>query len=696
MSCAMPSEQEMQTKPAGEDLLSRFVRGNYFYFLSAAFMLLGSYLFMNSEYVVGTVFAHTLKTLLILQAYELLVILTALVIVRKLGVLDDAFSLLIIELILLLDPTFFGNSFATMLRTQATAVNVACFLLAPLKLAILARYLEFRIAPRAIAAFMFAAAFVYLIENPVNHVVPFEWISRPGYYYFLTWLPLAFIALLPHGRIRFVQNHEFCAERRRKALDTLICMIPLAILFLHLVEDAVTHEFKYYMFYAAPLVIACAALLVKSVDAGRVKLPNALRAVDALCVVAAILALGWFDDFWKKSGVIYSWAREIKPDFAVAHVPVIACGAGIAATYFYFYHRFQYRPALRRLAVLMLAGIGLALKLDAVQARVASILRFARGCLGWLDQRSDHIREAVLAWLAPAAAFFAAHCDELIGAAVLIALVALHLRKAKPKPGLVYFLAGLGAACGLHRFVFQPEFWCAAVVGIEVALLLAASFMPGYRGYRVIAAAQAVIFAPVILYRAGHPAEIIWVVLVVMAAVAIARRNLLLGYAAGCLLLWLMFRLLPFDSENWIPERLQAILILSIAVNQVVSRNPDDRWARYFMAMWVALLSLIRFADSCQVWSGAVVCFDVIGLVIAGYFLFHFGYIVIAAMLAAAYAYILANLFHVHLSAGAIAVAVACVLYAIGLVVTFNKQRFIGWISHGQAVKAAGRKETGR
>jgi hypothetical protein len=87
----------------------KFIEWNYFYVVSAVLMMLGCYMLMRSPVIEGSKFAQTLKALLILQGYEILLIVTAVVIVRRLKILDDALTLLLLEMVLLLDPTFFSN-----------------------------------------------------------------------------------------------------------------------------------------------------------------------------------------------------------------------------------------------------------------------------------------------------------------------------------------------------------------------------------------------------------------------------------------------------------------------------------------------------------------------------------------------------------------------------------------------------------
>jgi hypothetical protein len=156
-SFSRPNAEQPALRPLPR-FLRRLIEVNYCYVVSALLVMIGCYLLMHSQLIEGRFFAHTVKTLMILQIYELAVILTAAAIVRRFGILDDAATLLMIELALLLDPTFFSNSFATMMTPEATMVNLVCLLLAPLKLAVLEHALHLRISPRTWAAFLLAVA----------------------------------------------------------------------------------------------------------------------------------------------------------------------------------------------------------------------------------------------------------------------------------------------------------------------------------------------------------------------------------------------------------------------------------------------------------------------------------------------------------------------------------------------------------
>jgi hypothetical protein len=177
-------------RTGGAGFARRFVEVNYFYLLSAMLIILGCWLMMPDHEEEGERFSRTLTSLLILQGYELLVIAAAVWIVSRLKFLSDAFTLMVVELVLLFDPTFFSNSFFTLgvvegMVARCAWVNAGCLALAPLKLWLLARLLHLRLAPGTWVGLSVAAAVVYLAEGPLALDRPLEF--HAAYLYGLAW-----------------------------------------------------------------------------------------------------------------------------------------------------------------------------------------------------------------------------------------------------------------------------------------------------------------------------------------------------------------------------------------------------------------------------------------------------------------------------------------------------------------------------
>jgi hypothetical protein len=386
MSTETVYQKPLYRMTVGEGIAASFrqlVRGNYLYLLSAALMLWGTYHLMYSSLFTGTMFARTLKALLVLQAYEVLVIATAVLIVRRMKALDDAFMLLLVEVVLLLDPTFFSNHFGAefyrngrLISPHGIWVNDACFLLAPFKLLILLWGLRLKLARRGWLAFVFAAFCVYMTEWLIlqQGLLP-EWLvtepkswwnwSRNGYFYLLAWMPLVFAALLPQIRdliqvrgglvVAGEEEKGFVTASRRRILNHAFLWLPLVILFAHFIESSSVHEVFFYPMHLAPLVLALGVLWIANSNKNHL----AARAftLDALVAVAIVLSLPSSN---VPRPLRFGDVADV-PDFMAWRVPLLACGVLVVALYGWFYRRYQYRPALYRAVALCCLGGGAAL-----------------------------------------------------------------------------------------------------------------------------------------------------------------------------------------------------------------------------------------------------------------------------------------------------------------------------------------------
>ncbi len=338
--------------------LTRLIIGNIFYFLSAAFMLLGCYMLIHSGAGKGLDFPRTLKSLLMLQTYELLVILTALIIVRHFRRLDDAFHLLLIEWLLVFDPTFFSNSFHTMPGDVGPLVNIVCLMLAPLKLALLQRGLRLRLHPRAWAGLLAAAAFVYLSEYPLSH--PRRNSHDPAsfmIFYGMCWVPAVVSALLPAVRCMLVDTthlpKQFISDRRQAFLRWALLLLPMLVIFAHLAETLRVHEIPYYMAFVTPLLLGMVLLITNNSGERILRL---LPLVDGLLALALIFSLRPLNliDFGDK--LSNTSAAIPTPLFVLTNRPLLCAALGVAGVYGYLFWRTRSRAVIWRLAGMLALG----------------------------------------------------------------------------------------------------------------------------------------------------------------------------------------------------------------------------------------------------------------------------------------------------------------------------------------------------
>lgn len=649
-------------------LLHRLVAGNYFYFLSAALMLLGCYELMHATELTREIFQRTLKTLLILQGYELLVIATALVIVWRFKVLDDAFSLLLVELLLLLDPTFFSNSFFTMLKSEDTMlsaqgilVNVACFGLVPLKLFILQRGLKLRLSGAGWASFLFAAAYACLVEGPLSRRVQLGHLAPATYHYLMDWGPLAFALLAPPLR-RMVASAspapDYISDARRKVLAAALLVVPLAIIFAHLIESARVHELNLYAFDFAPAALAAGVLLIRQANP---RSPGGMRRLlflcDACALAALLLSSKWLSPVLatgKPHAVLY--AVDTVPAFPVAAFPLLVGGAGVAGLYGLFYYRFRHRPALWRLALLALGGAA------AWAAGLGAVRGAAADSWLWLRQALAHASAAAggaahglgrillrvgrfllggLGWLMSGAGFVLRYFLELLQG-ILIVSLAWDLCRRKPRypARACYLLAGGAAGLGLLRYGLQPTHLALAFCAVEFAILILARLRRGGRGWLVLAALQPLAcLALSLTYENSVSAAVLpwW-----SRFTAAGWRDV---DAAGLFLSGIFNRLgqaLAVAAQYFL-EISQALLIALLLYDHARKRPLLEPETRYSLAAVVGVAGLIRYGVAPAGWSIAVCGAEFALLLLAALLARRFAYGVIALAQAAVFVLISLN-----------------------------------------------------
>jgi len=588
------------------EAFKRLIRANYFYGLSAVLMLWGTYHLMYSPLVTGSQFARTLKALLVLQAYEVLVIATAILIVRRMKALDDAFMLLLVEIALLLDPTFFSNHFGALFYWQGRLtcpyglwVNDACFLLAPFKLLVLLYGLRLRLDPKGWLAFVFAAFIVYLTEWPIpKEHVWLEW-SRDGYCYLLAWAPLVFAAILPPVRdlIRVAgglvvvgeEGKGFITAARRDFLNQAFLWLPLAAMFAHFVESSYVHDVFFYPMHLVPLVLAFGVLWVR--NSTRDHLMARVLVLDALVSLAILLSL-------PAANVPRPFRPNeaaIVPDFMAWRVPLAMCGVLAVVLYGYFYHRFRYRPALYRAVVLCCLGAGAAfLQIEAVRSALCACWNgvchaIAWAWLGFWKAVGKALRWIILhpafyltvLWAGLAAlasrfrnlfTFFLVGAvsvllifgslpgpltdwtPEVLQSLFLLGIALDHGFSRSGKRQVRYCLALAMVLTALIRFVEEgPQcVWSGPVIALESALFIAGGILLRHPGYALVGALEGLAFVHAFaLWRGwyGQPALVIFT-----AALGTFAAGVLVTFNKRRILAWLGEPATPMAAPRAVPD----------------------------------------------------------------------------------------------------------------------------------------------
>lgn len=726
--------------PATHGFFHHLIVGNYFYFLSAALMLAGCYHMMHSLMVSPDagpkIFAHTLKTLRILQGYELLVIAAALMIVWRLRRLDDAFSLLLIELLLLLDPTFFTNAFFTMYKTENTllsgpgvAVNAVCLALVPLKLGLLMWGVRLRLARGGWAAYLFAAVFAYLAEAPLCRRIPLAGFSPSAYHYLLSWAPLLFACLLPPLRRAVTARggaEGYVSAGRLFAIGVALCLFPLVVIVAHLIESLRVHDMFLYPFALAPVVLAGAVLIVRQAGDG----PAFGRKLLYLCDGFALAALGLtlIRRSSLESRTVMGYAAQPLPVFAAAHIPQLLTALAVIGLYAWLYRRYRCRAALYRIAFVALAGgagalwsfeltrvmvgaLGLGLRKCGAAALsggaqvihgIGSACASAAGWLAGLCTRLAHgvgqFCLAAFATLKPMLMGILRASPELIQAG-LIALIVLDRRRQKPRlsSDSVVSLVLIIILIGLVRYGMMPAWWSATVCMIECGLMIAAGLRRATREFLLFAVIQGVIFIMVSLVNDtwlartasqaaehcgawfdAHPQSICWGAWVAALALSIRFHRAFTWFPLGLLTIWLASGWLPRGREYWVPEIVQAVLIWGLVMDHRFNANPL-RGARYFIAGLVAFASIVHCAGAPGTALGLIVICESLLLFTAAVWLLHPGYLAVGSLQIAAFVCVVWDRFTLGLSTTTMVMGGGLAFFAVGLAVTFNKERLLRW-----------------
>jgi hypothetical protein len=499
-TAAIPEPRE----PALLRLARAFLEGNYFYVISALLMMLGCYWLMPGSLLEAEQFQRRVKALLLLQGYELLVIATAAAIVLRLKILGDAFILFVIELVLLLDPTFFSNAFFTLKTSAGVMVNVICVVLVPIKLVILQRVLRLRIAPRAFAALVFAALFVFLGEGPLNlRRLP---ISQFSYYGLLMWGTFAVMLLLPPiERLATPASHSlgYASVRQRVWLCRYLLWIPLAIVAAHLVETRKVYDIPFYALFVTPLLLSVALLMVKTLPPKKFE-EAFLVVLDFLALVALVFSLP-ASNLQVNTSVPQSFRA---PDWVLSPIPLGAWAISALCLYGSAFLRWGCTSAFYRMGAIVMGGCVYVLFKTRIPGKAAVWtsdhplmlllilgLLVTAAAIRWRDFWSW--LAAGTTWLILGVAVLVSHKIWLVPEGIqlfFVLLMVLYHLYGDPRSER-HVCATVVAAIAFLRLVIDPGWWQTGVVVAESTGLLTAAVLLRQPGYLAVGGAQGSLLA---------------------------------------------------------------------------------------------------------------------------------------------------------------------------------------------------------
>ncbi|MEQ8821537.1 MAG: hypothetical protein RLY93_14985 [Sumerlaeia bacterium] len=544
------------------------LRQNVFYPISALLIIVGCYKIMAATTFENQDPGPTLQAMSILHLYELLVIATAIAIVRRFRKLSDAYVLFQIEVLLLLDPTFFANALLTFERGDTLRWAVFCFLAAPLKLFILMMLVKLRLSPRAFLGFVMAAAFIYLLPESLNRGREFP---RVEYYYAIGWIPLLYMLAMPAltGVLKIGDGRPDYATRAQQWwLPRWIALVPFALMIAHHVESAKIHDIYFYALYVAPALLGLGWFLVNTAR-DREGLAGRVFALDALAVGALIVSGGPYD----VTGKMSSHSALAAPPVLAGSLPLIACGAAVCVTYIAGWLRWRETLFLKRLAVLGglavvgglyttgAAGFTWAVVIDALERVFLWVVGHPLALVWgvwvlWLAVAA--FRQTFWAWTGAAwlTVFLAGswlpgpyrtHIPELMQAALAIYLL-MDLFVFQDRPDAerwcgAWVLAGLG----LWQAAAHPGWVGGLFLAAEIAGFLVIGFWRHEMALKTAGAAQALLVAGWGTWRLVR--EVPASLLMVAAALAVFAVAVVVTWRKERLVAWAEGRLAPHDLE---------------------------------------------------------------------------------------------------------------------------------------------------
>jgi hypothetical protein len=508
MTESMPFSQPAR---AEDPPLLRFLRGfletNYCYVISAGLMILGCYLLMRGAPVAGGEITRILTGVLVLQGYELLVLGTIMLIRRRLPTIEDTLTLVGVETILLFDPSFFANTFHTLVQSDRANgvgpwITAGCLALVPIKVWVIARMNGFTLAGSTWGFLLLAAAIVYLMPGLMATTDPA--LGRTGTMFALCWLTMICLVIPPVAdRVISAGRDRIRSPLHHRWVPRFFLHFPAILLFAHLGNTWWVHLVNFQAALVAPLILAVGvrALLRNKHWA----IDSRVLTMDAFTLAALVAALPAIGVSPKE---VYN-----RPELFFAGIgPVALVGMVASVVYAVGGMRLALPTLFIRPAIIALAGLGWLAYTKGlfdlllqnwlwVEIAVWSILfvltawRRWHGFLPWL-----------CIWVVPIGARlpgigFVSHLPEILQALYLVIYLQIHLmERGRGNPEsqgleleqLFFFLIGLMAVL---RAIISPLEW-----SIPWAFLLAGTAIGLAVIYRVpalakIGGAQATILA---------------------------------------------------------------------------------------------------------------------------------------------------------------------------------------------------------
>jgi hypothetical protein len=274
--------------PAGSSHLLRVLRfihdRNPFYLLSALCMFVGFRIVLAALNSAPADWKTLLLLIATLHVYEAVIIALALFLILKRGLVRDAWILLGIEALFLVDLTNLNAELFTAWPRMGAVVNAVCFILALLKIGIVVRMLKLGLTPGT--AFYIAAqlAFLlglpglfYLMRSPAAAVSSLQ-------IYGVWWM----VAIMLAGGLLLVKPVRSDDSSMAALPFRFYMMLPLISLLVHLAGENRVYWVHFQLANLSPLLIVAAMAITHSRFRWH---PLALPGTFALLGTAVVLSI---------------------------------------------------------------------------------------------------------------------------------------------------------------------------------------------------------------------------------------------------------------------------------------------------------------------------------------------------------------------------------------------------------------------
>lgn len=318
-----PPSASMAAAPATRSWLHRLADHNPFYLLSGVCLLLGCFLISSAlgterEWVVGLL----LGLLATVWLYELIVLGLGIYLARSLGLRRDAIYLLALASVLLVDGTLIYNELMMLAPRIGAAVGVVAFVLAVVKVGVLARLLGMSLSARAWALLCVSLAVLLILPGVVRSLGQNELLSS-GWMYGGWWIIAALLAAHAIEALR-----KGAAGRDAKGDPAVQRFVRRALLVLPWVSVIGHMLALHYVFeqplladHLGPLLLGAMVYLLGQMG------PEAGR--HGRAVVAALLGLGAIALSLPAAGEL-QWTMPAAGDWPVGSLRVMLVVTGVA------------------------------------------------------------------------------------------------------------------------------------------------------------------------------------------------------------------------------------------------------------------------------------------------------------------------------------------------------------------------------